>query len=71
MAICGLDRTQEEVFKSSQMMENIQSLNNFEFKADGTVTVHKQYNIGTGKVFLEFTYLNMVKIWKTSLQWQG
>ena len=31
-------------------MEGIQSLNNFEFTKEGKVKVHRQYNVGNGKV---------------------
>ena len=50
MAVGCLDRSREEVFKSKEKIEGIQSLNNFEFKKDGCIVAHRQYNVGTGKV---------------------
>ena len=51
MAVGSLDRSKEEVFKSTLKMDGIQSLNNFEFNKDGSVIVHRQYDVGKGKVF--------------------
>ena len=50
MAVGSLDRNMEEVFKATNKVEGIQSLNNFLFNSDGSVLARRQYNIGTGKV---------------------
>ena len=50
MAVGSLDRDMEEVFKATNKVDGIQSLNNFQFNSDGSVLARRQYNIGTGKV---------------------
>ena len=50
VAVGSLDRSKEELFKSKQKIENIQSLNNVEFSKDGNVLTHRQFRIGSGKV---------------------
>ena len=46
----SLDRNMEEVFKATNKVNGIQSLNNFLFNSDGSVLARRQYNIGTGNV---------------------
>ena len=53
VAVGSIDRSKEELFKSTQKIENIQSLNNFEFEKDGQVTTHRQFKIGNGKVIIK------------------
>ena len=56
VAVGCLDRSKEESFKVTIEMEGIQSLNNFEFTKEGKVKVHRQYNVGNGKVvFVDYT----------------
>ena len=56
VAVGCLDRSKEESFKATVKMEGIQSLNNFEFTKEGKVKVHRQYNVGNGKVvFVNYT----------------
>ena len=53
MAIGSLDRSNEYLFKSTQKIENVQSLNNFEFAKNGSVITHRQFKIGNGKVIFQ------------------
>ena len=50
VAVGSLDRDLEEVFKATNKVDGIQSLNNFQFNSDGSVLARQQYNIGTGRV---------------------
>ena len=50
VAVGCLDGNEEDSFKANVKMEGIQSLTNFEFTKEGKVTVHRQYNVGDGKV---------------------
>ena len=51
VAVGFLDRSKEQSFKAAVKMDGIQSLNNFEFTMAGQVKVHRQYNVGNGKVY--------------------
>ena len=50
VAVGCLDRITEDSYKATVKMEGIQSLNNFDFTKEGKVKVHRQYNVGNGKV---------------------
>ena len=51
VAIARLDRDREALFKPTTSVDGILTLNNFEFTAEGTMTVNRQYEIGVGKVW--------------------
>ena len=51
-AIGRLDRDKECHFQTKQKVDNISSLNNFEYSKDGSVVAHRQYAIGLGRVNL-------------------
>ena len=50
VAVARLNRDREHLFKPAVTIEKINSLNNFKFTEDGHVRVHRQYEIGPGKV---------------------
>ena len=50
VAVARLNREREHLFKPNVTIEKINSLNNFKFSEDGHVQVHRQYEIGPGKV---------------------
>ena len=51
IAIARLDRANEDKFKPKIKIDNVTSMNNFEFTEDGQITVHRQYKIGCGKKY--------------------
>ena len=50
VAIGRLDRDKECHFQTKQKVDNISSLNNFEYSKDGSVVAHRQFDIGLGRV---------------------
>ena len=50
VAVARLGRENEVLFKPNVSIDRINSMNNFKFSEDGTITVHRQYEIGPGKV---------------------
>ena len=69
VAIARLDRDQEHNFQPSLKIDNISAMNNFEFSEDGHVTVHRQYQIGPGKVCISFSLqVQSLNVYYTEIQ---
>ena len=60
VAIGSLGRDKEYLFKLTQRIENIQSLNNFQFDKDGIVIAHRQFKIGNGKVIVYIRFIHTI-----------
>ena len=67
VAIARLNRENEKHFKPMVTIEKINSLNNFKFSEDEKVIVHRQYEIGPGKV-KSFICINEYKYLITSFR---